>query len=67
MSMSHWALDALIELMNKNVKELDFPNNIEPWQLQSQNIMLVQVSRTFITNEYSTHWNIEVQDAKLVG
>ena len=30
-SMSHWAIDALMELMNKNVKELDFPNTIDGW------------------------------------
>ena len=30
-SMSHWAIDALMEVMNKNVKELDFPNTIEGW------------------------------------
>ena len=28
-SMSHWSIDALMELTNKNVKELDFPNTIE--------------------------------------
>ena len=29
--LSHWAIDALMELMSKNVTELDFPNSIEAW------------------------------------
>ena len=38
--LSHWAIDALMELMNKNVKGLDFFNTIEAWQLYSQNGIL---------------------------
>ena len=65
MSLSYWALDALMELINKNVKELNFPNNIEAWRLHSKDVMLAQASSTFIKNEYSTHRSIKVQDAKL--
>ena len=66
-SMSHWAIDALMELMNKNVKELDFSNKIEAWELHSQNIMFALESRVFVTNEYSNHRSMEVQDAKNSG
>ena len=27
--LSHWDIGALVELMNKNIKELNFPNIIE--------------------------------------
>ena len=66
-SMSHWAIDALMELMNKNVKELDFPNTIDGWQLHSQNLMFALSSRSFVMNEYSNHRVLEVQDAKNSG
>ena len=66
-SMSHWAIDSLMELMNKNVKELDFPNTIEAWQLHSQNVMLALASRSFVTNEYTNHHSTDVQDAKNLG
>ena len=66
-SMSHWALDALMELMNKNVKEMDFPNTIDGWQLHSQNVMLALTSRSFVMNEYTNHQSLEVQNAKNCG
>ena len=53
-----------MELMNKNVKELDFPNTIEGWKLHSQNVMLALVSRSFVMNEYSNHQSLDAQDAK---
>ena len=56
-----------MELMNKNVKELDFPNTIAGWQLHSQNLMLALSSRSFVVNEYSNHRVLEVQDAKNEG
>ena len=66
-SMSHWALDALMELMNKNVKEMDFPNTVDGWQLHSQNVMLALTSRSFVMNEYTKHQSLEVQNAKNFG
>ena len=66
-SMSHWAIDALMELMNKHMKELNFPNTIEGWQLHSHNLMLALSSRSFVMNEYSNHIFLEVQDAKNNG
>ena len=56
-----------MELMNKNIKELDFPNTIAGWQLHSQNLMLSLSSRSFVVNEYSNHRVLEVQDAKNRG
>lgn len=65
--MSHWALHALMELMNKNVKKKDFPNTINGWQLHSQNVMFALTSRSFVMNEYTNHQSLEVQNAKNNG
>ena len=56
-----------MELMNKNVKELDFNNTIDGWQLHSQNVMLALASRSFVMNEYTNHQTFEVQNAKNSG
>ena len=56
-----------MELMNKNVKGLDFPNAIEAWQLHSQNIMLALSSRACVTAEYSNHRSLQVQDTTNKG
>ena len=53
--MSHWEMYCLMELMNKNMKELDLPNTIKGWQSYSQNVMLCQRSRVFVMNKYSNH------------
>ena len=49
--LSHWVIDALMELVNKHVKESDLPNTIEGWQQHSQNMMLTQSNHSFVTNE----------------
>ena len=56
-----------MELMNKNIKKLNFPKTIKGWQLHSQNVMLALESWSFVTNEYSNHQSLEVQDAKNGG
>ena len=66
-SLSHWVIDALMELMNKNVKELYFPNTIDGWQLHSQNIMLALASSSFVMNEQTNHQSLDVQNAKNSG
>ena len=65
--MSHWVLDVLMELINKNLKEMNFSNTIAGWQLNSQNIMLVLTSRSFMMNEYKNRHVLEVQNAKNYG
>ena len=61
---SHWEIDALMELINKDVKQLDFPNTLQGWQLHSQNLMLSLRSRILVTNEYSHHFKVDVANAK---
>ena len=56
-----------MELMNKNVKGLDSPNTIEGWQVHSQNIILALASHTFVTNKYTNHQSLDVQNAKNSG
>ena len=65
--MSHWALDDLIELMNKNVNEMDFPNTIAGRQLHIQNIMLSLTPQSFVMIGYTNHQILESQNAKNSG
>ena len=58
--LSHWVIDALMELINKNFKELDFPSTIKAWQLHSQSVMLALSSQEFVTAEYSNHRSLHV-------
>ena len=61
-NLSHWVIDASMELMNKNIKELEFP-----WQLHSQNVMLASSSRNFMTAEYSNRRSLLVQHSDNIG
>ena len=53
-----------MELMNKNMKELEFLNTVEGWLSHSQNIMFCQRSRVFVMNEYSHHGSVEAHNKK---
>ena len=48
--MPHWEIDRLVELMNNNMKKMDFPNTMEAWLLHSQNLMLCLRSLVFVMN-----------------
>ena len=56
-----------MDLINKNMKELDFLNTIEGWLPHSQNIMTCLNSHLFIVNDYSYHHKVETYNSKFEG
>ena len=46
---------------------MNFPNTIDACKMHSQNVMLALTSRSFVTNEYTHHKVVDVEDAKLTS
>ena len=63
----HWEIDRLMELMNKDMKELYFLNTIEVWLLHNQNIMMCLRSRVFVMNKYSNHITVKTHNNKILS
>jgi hypothetical protein len=62
--MACWALDAIIELMQRYYHKMDFQNTVEGWRIHSGNIALITKSIQFSSNEYSKIENAD--NAKFV-
>jgi hypothetical protein len=50
--MANWALDGIIELMQKYYHKMNFANTLEGWTRHSGNVALIAKSIQFTTNEY---------------
>jgi hypothetical protein len=64
--MANWALDALIELMQRYYHKMNFTNTIEGWKLHSGNISLIATSIQFSTNEYTKVQSTDQMSTKFV-
>jgi hypothetical protein len=64
--MAHWALDALMELLQIKYKAMNFPNSREGWQNHSTNMPMVSRARTFCETEYSRRYDVDAYDEQFL-
>jgi hypothetical protein len=62
--MAHWALDQIIELIQRTFKLMDFTNTVEGWQHHSVNMPLVLCCVTHCDLEYSRPFDVNLFDAQ---
>jgi hypothetical protein len=59
---AHWAMDALMELLQIKYKSMNFPNSRDGWQSHSTNMPLVARAKTFSQTEYSRRYDVDSYD-----
>jgi hypothetical protein len=64
--MASWALDAIIELLQRYYHKMNFDNTLEQWKLHSGNFALTAKSIKFVKVEYSRLSDSDNSDAKYV-
>ena len=57
--MAHWALDAIIENIQKFYHQMNFKNDIGGWFRHSSNVMLINRCNRFVRSEYSLQKSID--------
>jgi hypothetical protein len=64
--MAHWAMDALMELMQPKYKSMNFPSTLEGWQNHSTNMPLVARCKRFAETEYRRRYGVSSYDEQFL-
>jgi len=64
---AHWALDALIESIQRYYHNMGFANTLEGWNTHSANALLVYRSQNFAAKEYANVHSAEENDDRYIN